>query len=51
MIRRLPLLLLFALLALSSGCETGFIGAAARASLSSFLTEVATTAVNGTINP
>jgi len=37
--------------ALSTGCERGFIDDAARASLSSFVTEVISTAVTEVINP
>ena len=52
--RRFPLLIvLLATIAgtVMTGCETGFVGDAARQSLSSFVINVFSTAVNATINP
>lgn len=55
MIQRRFSLLIVVLAAISStiltGCETGFVGDAARQSLSSFVINVFSTAVNATITP
>ena len=36
---------------LLAGCETGFVNKAGRSALASFINEVITTAVDGTVNP
>ncbi len=50
-ISRLMTGLLLLAVAFIAGCETGFIQEAARASLASFLTNVANTVVNETVGP